>query len=556
MSSNTGTIGAIDDFVFRPLGDRKPSVLVLNRHQALSGLKDFFKEYSPTKIEISDKHELGTTQRTIENSIKYIKPAKKLATYANAVLEGVSLTESGFSMGLSGLLNHQPPCATDALLPKLFLINEDDIRGPQLSEFLSLFQQIDKGRLPATIFVSNTDKVDSAVETLSACGSNVSAQVLTGAGAKHLDLHGSQCSSGMEFVEMFLSEGDGACVATNLDELFPENDWESSFIKLATRMMKIQSLFRLGKKFECGRRLKKLQNEIERLRTNSIGTEFESHLLSARAILNLWEAFVFENHAEKIENSISIADHLNDDLLLAHCLKLTGLIHGYSDLSRQMFEKSERIFSSRGEIEQALFVQNNILVNSLYSSSIDSLAASKLTNFVTETTPYIRRATTFHSNTGLAHLLTGQNNEALKLFERATLASGPAINVLTSETNLLVAMYLSGESVNKDEIWRIFNRIKRSKIPKDFNYQQTAMLGNLWKLAESDKQISKAIKKYLRESKFMDYKNALDSANSVLACAVENIPSVKKRGAKKLPGLLGEYIQQHHFVLGAHVFYR
>ncbi len=554
--SNTALLDAIDSFVFKPLPGGRPSVLLLNRPQANSGLRAFFKKYSPKKQSIEDSEALEAAQKGIENTVKYVKPAKKLASYAAAIMDGISVGEGGFSLGLSGLLNYQPPCAVEASLPKLFLIDEDSIPANKLAAFLSLFQQIDSDRRPSTIFVSKADKIDKALKTLSACGEQIDAHLLSHSGAVKIELDASQCTDSREFIEHFLSEADGSCLETDINEMMFDNGPESKLSILAMQMLQIQSMFRSGRKFECRQKLVELQEEVELFRQEKSSSESQKQLLSIKAILNLWQAFASESFAEKIENSIAIADHLNDQLLLAHGLKLTGLVHGYSTLTRQMLEKARDIFVKYGEDENELFVQNNLLVNSLYSSAMNVEAASSLSNYVAEVTPFIRRSTTFHSNAAIAHLLNGNTNTALSLFDRANGGSGPPVNSITSDINRKIALYLDGSTIPDEELWKVFNRIKRANMPREFDYHQTAMLGNLWKLGETNKDFVGEIREYLRERKFLDYGDDINSPDEVLLCSVQNIPSVKRRMADSLPGLLGEFIQKHKFVLPAHVFYR
>ncbi|MCZ6862610.1 MAG: hypothetical protein O7I42_20450 [Alphaproteobacteria bacterium] len=545
----------IDDFVFNPIRRERPSVLLLNNSQYRTGLTPFLKKNSPYKQSITDNESLLSNKNEIHRKIKYVHPFKKLASYANAVLEGLAIVEGGLSIGLSGLLNHQAPCAVDADLPKLYLIDEDEINPADLSEFLSLFQQIEPDRQPTTILISK-DGIESAIDVLSVCGDNISVHMLTGSGARQIELVGQPCSDAAQFIGMFLTEADGACIATRLQDLEFSPDQQGDILRSATEMLRIQALFRVGRKFEASPLIASLHSELDRLRQESTDEAFTRHLYAMKAMANLWEAFVTEGNAAKIENSISIAHHLNDRLLLAHSLKLITLLHGHTDISRQFLQKSEQIFHEMGELEHSLFVRNNILVNSLYSEISEIESAEYLSDFVQEVSPYIRRSTTFHSNAGLSLLLSGNMKGALPLFERATTGSGPAVNMMASEVNYMIARYIDGQIVSPEEVWQHIKRLERSNIPKEFHYHQTCLYGNLWRLAGNDKDIAEEIKSVLREKMFLDYGAYLDDPKRLLKFAVKNMSTVVRAKAEGLPGRLGRFIDEHDLVPAAHVFYR
>ncbi len=553
----SGSVAAseIDDFVFSAIPREKPPVLLLSNAQAKKGLVPFLKGNALIKKSIRNNESLRVIRDEIHKKVKYVHPIKKLASYANAVLEGLSLSEGGFSIGLSGLLNHQAPCAVAADLPKLYLIDEDEIEPAKLSDFLSLFQQIDPDRRPIVILVSN-DEIESAIEVLSASGENISAHILTGSGTRQVPLVGQPCSDVAELINMFLTEADGACVATGQQDLTLPTDLEGAALRCATEMLKIQTLFRIGRKFEARPLIASLHSELDELRRNSADEAYTRHLLAMKAMANLWDVFVSEANAEKIENSISIANHLGDRLLLAHSLKLIALLHGYTDITRQFLQKSEAIFQEMGELEHSLFVQNNLLVNSLYSNSPDGEGAKFLSDFVESTAPYIRRSTTFHSNAGISLLLTGNLSGALPLFQRATEGCGPPINMITSEVNYLIGRYQDGQTISPEEIWQCIRRLERSNVPQDFHYHQTCLYGNLWRLAADDKDLIGIIKSILHEKMFLDYEPYLDDPKRLLKFAVQNIPTVRRAKADRLPGRLGQFIDDHGLVLAAHVFYR
>lgn len=148
-------LAGLDDFVFQGIGYGKPPVLAIDPEQSRIGLNEFFKEYSPTTATIRDADELAQHLELIDTAIKYVNPAKKLATYGKAVLEGLSVSQEGLSYGLNGILSMQAPSASSTGLPTLYVVDEDSIDPDLFSEFMSRFQQLGHEKKPRVVVVAN-----------------------------------------------------------------------------------------------------------------------------------------------------------------------------------------------------------------------------------------------------------------------------------------------------------------------------------------------------------------------------------------------------------------
>ncbi len=545
----------IDNFAFDIVHDEKPAVLALDREQAEIGLNEFFKRCSPSAQRIRDNDQLHSARAAIDQAIKYVRPTKRVASVANALLSGMTLSQEGLSMGLNGVLNMQPPSAVSVGLPSLYLIDEDAIEPSRFAEFVSRFQQIGFEKKPRILMLAN-GKLESALKLISTCGQNVRSYILSSGGLTNVSPSQMNCNDFGEFVNLFLSEGDGYCASSDIDRMFPDADPESRIGHCVATMLQIQSLFRSGRKFEAIGLIADLDAELEHL-NNTMRTESQrDRLLGLKAICNLWTSYVFEDHPEKIENSLSIAGHLKDDLLEAYALKLIPMVSGRSDLTRQMLEKAKQIFESKGEVEQALFVENNIIDNNLFSDRIDAERALRLSEYVRENTPYIRRSTTFHSNAAIALMLSGRMTQAREVFDLATRSAGPSVNLLTSHVNALICAYLDGEKIDHDVVSRTINRILRSRIDPNFDYHQAIMFGNLWKICEDKKDLAGEIIEILRKHRFLDYGTYLDDPHQFMRFCVSKCYDSQATMPVDQPGILGAFMNEHSLFPASHVFYR
>ncbi|MEM8625181.1 MAG: hypothetical protein AAGG47_16885 [Pseudomonadota bacterium] len=548
-------LAGLDDFVFQGIGYGKPPVLAIDPEQSRIGLNEFFKEFSPTTAIIRDADELTEHLELIDTAIKYVKPAKKLASYGKAVLEGLSVSQEGLSYGLNGILNMQAPSASSTGLPTLYVVDEDSINPDRFSEFMSRFQQLGHEKKPRVVVVANKT-LDSALRLVSACGENIDAHVLSATGLKQIGTLALECRDFVQFVDLFLTEGDGYCSSTDVVDLFPSADMDSRFRRCLGRMLKVQSLFRTNRKFEATDGVMLLANEIEQLSSAAHGDEFKNKLLCMKAISNLWTSYLTETNPELIENSLSIADHLKDDLLKAHCLKLTGLVTGRSKLTHQLLVDAQNIFETCGEVEQAIFVETNILENNLFSERIDVERAMKLIDFVSYTTPYIRRSTTIFSNAAIALMLAGNTVASRDAFGLATSAAGPSVNLLTSEVNALIAGYIDGEDLDREAVLKLTRRILRSGIDRNFSYHQALMFANLLKMSEGDREISGHIQEILRKERFLKYDEFLEDAGTLVKYVATKSYDLTATRPANLGGVLGAFLERHELFPAPHVFYR
>jgi tetratricopeptide (TPR) repeat protein len=545
----------IDDFVFNAVGYRKPPVLALAPDQSKVGLKEFYKKNSPTTARIRNNTQLDEAKERIDKAIKYVKPVKKIARYASSLLEAMTVSPDGLSMSLTGILNMQPPSAASTDLPSVFIVEEDSIEPTKFAEFVSRFQQIGDEKKPRIVLVAN-NKLDDALNLISTCGDNVLAHVLSSSGLTEVSTTGLACTDFGEYINFFLSEGDGYCSSTEVSDMFSTNEAGTEFNRCIVSMLEIQSCFRCGQKFQAADKILMLANSLEHLREQATSDALLNKALCLKAICNLWVSYITEAHPENIRNSLSIAEHLGDDLLLAHALKLIPIDTDRSSLTHQMLEKAKGIFEATGEIEQALFVENNILENNLYSERIDVERAVNLSQYVTEITPYIRRSTTFHSNAAIALMLCGKMTEAREVFDLAIKGSGPSVNLLNSEVNALITGHLDGETIDEDRIIKVINKITRSKIDPNFDYHQAIMFGNLWKICEYNKDLSGHIVNILKDKSFLDYGSFLDDPDSFVKFATTRSYDLGATKPARQPGVAGAFIEEHGLMPASHVFYR
>lgn len=554
--SNSGLVEHVTRFIFSPFPSPKPSVLLLDQGLAENALAKFFREFAPRTLRIRDATELEAEKSNIHRQIKFILPSKVVGSWIDAILRGFSVSEAGWSYGVQGLLSHQQATAATISLPKVVIIHEDDISQSQIADFFSLFQEVTPERRPVFVFIPSTDQAE-ALRKLAVCGHHIAPYVLSPSGPSAVSLRSEHCTDFHEFLQLFVSEGDGICGITTSSDLQFEDHPDERLNACLVDLVRVQSLFRQGRRFEAPTLLHAARSAADEIVRTSSNAQRRHRALRLRAIANLWRAYIYEGELQDIEDSIDIATRLGDQVLLAHALKLTALKSGFDTQNRRSLEKALQIYESVGASDQALFVRNNLLVDTLYSSRDPRKSAEDLSEYVNEATPYIRRSTTFHSNAGIAFMLYGQEERAIEFFDRAVAGAGPPLNKINSIVNFLVARHIHGDRPDRDEIFKIFIRLEQEDLPKEFDYHQTCMAANLLSLSERHSDLQHEIRAFLRRRALLPYtEEHLEDPKALLRLGIDHFPASNLAGPGRLPGQLGDFIEQRGLMLQAHVFYR
>lgn len=547
----------IDDFVFSPLAQNKPDILILSPQQTKRGLHPVLQRNAPTTWHIKSDEELVQKISVIKKEIKFSHPARTFVSYIDTALKSVSLSETGASVDLSALLHYQPPCAAGTGFPKLVIIDENHIQSNNLAEFISLLQQIPPENIPRIALLAKDDQGLDAQRRVAACGDQVVAKRLSPSGAQRITVDAPHCQNPSQLLESYLKEAYGSCLVSSSNEFGVEPDRERELAECLELVIRIQAYFRSENKFAARPDLNKLSYKISGLESLPWPDDISSVLRGLRVRLNLWDVFLTEMESGKVKSSIDAAHAAGDPLLLAHCLKLSELVYGCSREAEQLLIHAKSIFYSYGEEQHALQVENNINANAFYSAFRDPGPAVALSDYVDHDMPWVRRGTTYHANAGIALLLAGRLDSAIPYFQRASNASGPAVNRLNSQVLLLIARFLDGQDVEEADIVKHVRKLQRANIARGFNYHQSYLYGNLWQLAHKigAAEAASEIRQHLQEKRYLDYQEYLDSPDRLLGYTLSLIPGANAAQGSGGSTPLHDLDRQTGFIFPAHVFF-
>lgn len=265
--------------------------------------------------------------------------------------------------------------------------------------------------------------------------------------------------------------------------------------------------------------------------------------MSLKAIINLWLAYIDESFKTGIDNSLAIANYLDNPFLEAHCFRLAHLVSGYSALTGNLVSQAVEYFQLSEDDEGYVYSKNNLLLNKMGTTNIDTLAFSELAEFAINSTPFIDRLSTIVNNAGTACLVSGQYDKAYQFYDKAEKFSGQPIHHFGIIINKLTTRYMDGQKIPTEELLKTFRKLVRLNLPPQFSYHQSYLFWNIAKLSDFDKNITSEIYKHLKNKMFMNYNKVLEEQETMVNFLAKS-KILDKTKAGRFTGPRGDFIHR------------
>lgn len=495
---------------------------------------------------INDSEHLAKETKSMHRHLRYERPFETLKEAVKSVCLPVEISYQDFSISLGSASIGRKGASLEEK-KKIVYVKEDAIEANKLVHYLSFFYDLPPSQRP-TVFLETASPDARLAREMARASSSLQIKPLY---EKSLLPSSPHPIDGREaFAAMFFSGAYGACTKYSgkkiTEDRLLKGDGQDTFSDMATELLRIKSFDYEGDKFKALPSAMKLLTVLERAKEVARTDDTMNKLLSLKAHLGLWVAYIDESYVSGIENSMAIATHLNDEILFAHGLRLAHLVSGFSKVTDDFVSKSVSIFQRNGMDAFYVHAKNNLLLNRMHTSQVPCDEFADLAEYAFVETPYLDRLANIFNNAGTAYLVSDRLEEANHYYERAAKFSGQSIHYIGIALNKLVTKYLDGQKISREEVLKLHRRIRRANLPVRYAYHQSYMHWNLVVISDFDPEVRREIYSYLADKKFMDYGDVLNNSCTMIDFLARNMKSAKVHG--RFPGARGEFIHKKQIV--------
>ena len=524
-----------------PLSDRL-NLFICSRDMSRGVLRDFFSRNQPITTRIRDEFEIEKNIRNVHRELRY---DVRFAAFKESVSKLVSpfkMSVGDFSLSVSQASANRKPSDNKTLNGNLVYIQEDNIQPSKLVELASLYEDLPSQTRPLLFFEPKNEDL-SLLDKFRGLKSNIKVTPIGQARNWRTEINPVNAGA---FIENFLSHAYTACETAEDSQVsiseFSTLHPEKLIYRLASESLVIKTYDAMGNKFSALPIALKLLEKIDVAKEYMKSDRQLKYLMSLRAIVNLWVAFIDESRVDAIDNSLAIAEYLGNKYLKAHCQRLSHLVSGYSTVTRSMVSEAVKYFRNNEDHEAYVYSQTNLLLNQLHTGPVDTSAFEELAAFAVNETPYLDRLSTILNNAGTAFLISGRLKEAMECYEQGSNYSGQNIHHLGLDINKMIVRHMDGDTVGEDEVIKLHSKIARANLPKQYAYHQSYIHWNLLNIAGKKSDAGAFILEYLKNKAFMEYDDVVSGKESMVDFLANTM--ILNKGSGSFSGVRGEFIHR------------
>lgn len=397
------------------------TVFVVDQDFALVQGKDFFKSYINTEHFINSKGKIKKCLRkTLETVEKGIEPISSLISFITPILGGASITTLSMETFLSVICKlmtvHEHKAAGPDIIDPL-IIQEGKITIRDLIKTVNLYK--DSILRPTIILILQDNNFDRAISYLKKCPDgtyikyvNLNSQFKTirvvNSGVENID----------EFINAFSDQCFNTCSNTKRDILLPEEYNENNLVSIyAPQFFRIRSNLLFDKKTDTRNELNEIIAQLESFNC-LCGTD--STLRNCfLCVALLFRVFSYDRGANDIKTALSLAQDLNNDILLAQVYRYADFFNNINQTCKEdMLKKGYDIFHNNTMEDHAIYCKNNLLVNQFSTDSVNELDFKEMQEEAIGGVPGMVGLAHIYNNVGISFLYNGLPIKAIDYFEK------------------------------------------------------------------------------------------------------------------------------------------
>lgn len=388
--------------------------------------------------------------------------------------------------GIYGYTNPIDIASIISAFSKLFAIEEHQAAGPEvidpiiiqegtvLPKYLNQMIALHKSSIlrPAIIILLKDNDFERAKAILSGCPNGCYLKLIRNSG--DCEIH-KVVNTGADDIESFLDAFAMQCFSTcskTKHDILMNKEWADNSIvkKYSPLLLKIRTNLLFDEKNEVTDALNDLVKELEAILPTS---NSENRLIrSFECMARLNQVYCQDYGGKNLKTALTLAKYVDNDILLAHVYRYARLMDNINKKdSDDLLETAQKIFQSHHMEDHALYCWNNRLVAQFYTDKINLREFSAMQEEAIYNVPGLVGMSHLLNNTGVAHLVTGNPDEAFEYFEKALqYARDPnrIVQKIAILCNIIITKAYCFQKIDETELRKTMNLIfdgMRDRLP-------------------------------------------------------------------------------------------
>ena len=386
-------------------------------------------------------------------------------------------------------------------LSKLFSVQEHQAVGPEvldpiiiqegeiLQKYLNQVIALHKESIlqPTIIILLKDNDFDRAKELLSDCPHGINIKMIRNSGDSEIFKVINKGATDIDsFLNAFSQQCFSTCSHTSRDILLNKEWAEDSLVReYSPLLLKIRSHLLCDDKRKTRDDIDVLLNAVQSANAKSLRDK--NLMQSFECMVLLCKVFSYDDGGTELNRAYELAKSLNNDVLLAHVYRFS---HFFPNISRK--EKQELLYSAEGIFKKnniqdhAIYCRNNALIHQFHSDAISIRDFRSMQQEATYNVPGLVGMSHIYNNTGVAHLLTGQPEEAIEYFTKGLDYAKYEVRSIQKHalmTNRLIAKKYAFQAIDEIEIRSVLNRIFDDPRSDEFPFLAITFVMNLLSIA-------------------------------------------------------------------------
>ncbi|MEK4853266.1 hypothetical protein NST04_25660 [Paenibacillus sp. FSL H7-0756] len=421
---------------------------------------DFFKSYRG-KVNFIDSNDMAhekisKIQKWIAKHVPNIGDLiKKCFQYKNPldIIEVVTSLHQLFSV-------HEHQAAGPDVVDPI-IIQEGKVLPKYLNQLIALHKE--SILKPTIIILLKDNDFERAKSLLANCPHGMNLKMIRNEGDSELyKVINEGANSLEEFLNAFAQQCFSTCSHTKRGVLLNEEWAEKSIIKrYSPSILKIRTNLLFDEKNEIQAELTDIVNQITS--AQGITTEERTLLQSFECMTKLFRVYCNDFGGQDIKDAYELAKELQNEILLGHVYRYAYFFPGISRTHQlDLLSKAGQIFSDHNMEDHSIYCRNNALVKQFDMEHLNIRDFGYLQEKALHNVPGLVGMSHILNNTGVAHLVNGDPEEAIPFFNKGLDYAGKPgrdVQKMALKCNMFIARAKSFELVEENELRKFLNKI-------------------------------------------------------------------------------------------------